>query len=153
MGRAAMIEISPTERFGTARRPEREVARERPAGMSDELVSALGTVSEALEVVEDARGHLYAFHRLCGTADLTLQRAVTELRGAGRPDIADEIDQVLVGRDVIAGRWSFQVVEDYDESYYRVFRAMQSWARSTAGDVPPHLFEAEMQLREQRDGT
>ena len=43
----------------------------RPPGVNDATVEALGKVSEALEAVEAARGHLYAFHRLCGTADLT----------------------------------------------------------------------------------
>jgi hypothetical protein len=51
---------------------------------------------------------------MCGTADLTLQRAVTDLRAAGHVSIADELDDVLVGRDVIAGRWSYQLVEDCD---------------------------------------
>ena len=45
---------------------------QRPDGVSDETVSGLGKLSEALEAVEAARGHLYSFHRLCGTADLTL---------------------------------------------------------------------------------
>ena len=66
---------------------------QRPDGVSDETVSALGKLSEALEAVEDARGHLYAFHRLCGTADLTLGEAVEELREAGHTELADQIEQ------------------------------------------------------------
>ena len=46
----------------------------RPEGVDDATVEALGKLSEALEVVEDARGHLYGFHRLTGTADLALGR-------------------------------------------------------------------------------
>lgn len=48
----------------------------RPAGVSDETVTAVGKLSEALEVVEHARGLLYGFHRLSGKADLALGEAV-----------------------------------------------------------------------------
>ena len=43
-------------------------AHTRPPGTSDATVAALGKLSEALEVVEDARGRLYGFHRLTGRA-------------------------------------------------------------------------------------
>lgn len=143
----------PLREFGPARRPERAQTRSAPPGVSDAVVEALGALSEALEVVENARGHLYAFHRLCGTADLTLQRAVRQLREAGQPELATEIDEVLVGRDVIADRWSYQVVEDYDANYWRVFRAAEAYARKRVGDVPMHVYEARMQHDEQHHGA
>jgi hypothetical protein len=117
--------------------------------MSDETVSALGKLSEALEVVEHARGHLYAFHRLSGTADRTLQDAVTALRNAGHRDLADEVADILVGRDVIAGRWSFELVEEYDATYWSVFRDVEAQARARLGNAAPHVFEAEMKHSEQ----
>jgi hypothetical protein len=117
---------------------------QRPDGVTDETVSALGKLSEALEAVEAARGHLYSFHRLCGTADLTLGEAVEELRGAGHIDLADRIGRDLVGRNIIEGRWSFQLVEEYDDTYYSVFRAFEAQARSDLVEGRRHLFEAEM---------
>ena len=95
----------------------------RPEGASDETVEALGKLSEALEVVENARGYLYAFHRLTGMGDLALGDAVDLLRQAGHPEIADRIDRELVGRNVIEGRWTFQIVEDYDDGYYALVQA------------------------------
>ncbi len=92
-------------------------------------VAALGKLSEALEVVEEARGHLYAFHRRCGTADLTLGEAVEQLREAGHPELADRIDRELVGRNILSGRWTFQVVEEYDDGYYSTFRELERVAR------------------------
>ena len=71
------------ERHGSAKHPDRPVAHRRPDGMSDDTVAALGKLSEALEVVEHARGALFEFHRLSGMADLSLQQAVGELRAAG----------------------------------------------------------------------
>ncbi len=117
---------------------------QRPDGVSDATVSALGKLSEALEVVEDARGHLYAFHRLCGTADLALGEAVEELRGAGHTALADRVSEALVGRNIVEGRWSFQLVEEYDVTYYSAFRELEQQARDELVQGRRHLFEAEM---------
>ncbi|MFC4785117.1 hypothetical protein ACT8ZV_11605 [Nocardioides sp. MAHUQ-72] len=116
----------------------------RPDGVSDATVEALGKLSEALEVVEHARGHLYGFHRLCGTADLTLGEAVDQLREAGHNDLADRIDRDLVGRNIVHGRWSFQLVEEYDDTYYATFRSLEKAARDELVGGRRHLFEAEM---------
>jgi hypothetical protein len=116
----------------------------RPDGVDDATVEALGKLSEALEVVEEARGQLYAFHRRCGTADLTLGEAVDLLREAGHTDLADRIDRELVGRNILAGRWSFQVVEEYDDGYYASFRELERTAREQLAGGRRHLFEAEM---------
>jgi hypothetical protein len=119
-------------------------AHRRPEGVSDEIVAALGKLSEALEVVEHARGYLYGFHRLTGKADLALGEAVGMLRKAGHEELAAAIDRDIVGRNVIEGRWTFQIVEDYDENYYRAFRDAENRARQELVGGRRHLFEAEM---------
>ncbi len=116
----------------------------RPPGVDDATVSALGSLSEALEAVEEARGLLYAFHRRTGHADLTLGRAVDELRSAGHSELAAELETVLVGRNVIHGRWTFQIVEEYDDDYYATFRRLEQKARDDLVGGRRHLFEAEM---------
>ncbi|MCD4524627.1 hypothetical protein [Nocardioides sp. cx-173] len=110
----------------------------------DATVGALGSLSEALEAVEAARGHLYAFHRLCGTADLTLGDAVEKLREAGHGDLADRVADELVGRNVLEGRWSFQIVEDYDDHYWSAFREIERAAREELVQGRRHLYESEM---------
>lgn len=141
----------PRVRFGTAQTGRPPVRDRGP--LSDAEVKALGTLSEALEVVEYARGQLYEFHRRSGTADLTLQRARDELREAGHAELADELDDVLVGRDVLPGQWTFEVVEAYDEQYWSVFRAMEQRVRERLGRdgraVARHVFEAELKQSEQ----
>jgi len=117
--------------------------------MSDDTVAALGKLSEALEVVDIARGLLYAFHRHSGTADRTLQEAVQSLRQAGHDELADHVDDVLVGRDVLPDRWTFQIVEEYDSHYWQVFRAVEAQVRAALGQAEPHLYEAEMKACEQ----
>ena len=121
-----------------------DAAHRRPEGVDDATVEALGTLSEALEAVEVARGHLYTFHRLSGTADLTLGEAVDQLREAGHAELADRIDRELVGRNVIPGRWTFQIVEAYDDGYYDVFKQLEQAAREELVDGKRHLYEAEM---------
>jgi hypothetical protein len=116
----------------------------RPDGVSDQTVAALGKLSEALEAVEVARGHLYGFHRLTGTADLTLGQAVEELRGAGHADLAERVERELVGRNVLEGRWTFQVVEEYDDTYYSTFKDLEQEAREQLVEGRRHLHEAEM---------
>ena len=116
----------------------------RPPGVSDATVDALGKLSEALEVVEHVRGHLYAFHRLMGTADLTLGEAVDKFREAGHHELADRLQSELVGRNVLQGRWTFQIVEEYDDGYWTLFRELEAAARDELCGGRRHLREAGM---------
>ena len=138
-----------TSVFGSAKHAERQSVKPRKPGLDDATVQGLGKLSEALEVIENARGHLYEFHRMSGMADLTLQEAIRALRAAGHTALADELDEVLVGRDVLPGLWTFQIVEAYDEQYYSAFRAAEHHARDMLADGVQHVFEAEMKQDEQ----
>jgi hypothetical protein len=115
-----------------------------PQGVSDDTVEALGILSEALETTERARGHLYAFHQLTGSADLRLGEAVDALRSAGHRALADRIDTELVGRNVISQRWTVQIVEDYDDGYWSLFRRFEREAREELAGGRRHLAEARM---------
>ncbi len=126
---------------------------QRPDGVDDATVEALGKLSEALEVVEHARGLLYGFHRMCGTADLAVGEAVDMLRAAGHGELADRIDTELVGRNIAEGRWSFQVVEEYDDGYYATFKELEHDAREALVAGRRHLYEAEMKERRRTHGT
>jgi hypothetical protein len=137
-------------RHGSAKHPEREPARRRPPGVSDEVIAALGKLSEALEGADHARGMLFGFHQLCGTVDANVQEAVTMFRKAGMAELADEIEECLVGRDIVDGRWSFQLVEAYDDQYWSVFRDVEREARERAGVPDRHVYEAEMKVDEQQ---
>lgn len=127
-------------------------AHRRPEGLDDETVAALGKLSEALETVERVRGHLYALHQLTGHADLMLDDAVEMFGKAGHPGVADRIEQELIGRNVIGGRWTFQIVEDYDDGYYADFRRVEEQARTELAGGRRHLFEAEMKERRRTHG-
>jgi hypothetical protein len=125
--------------------------RSRP-DLDDPTVEALGKLSEALETVEQARGLLYGFHQLSGKADLLLQDAVDLLRAAGHEALADDVDRDLVGRNVVADRWTFQIVEDYDAGYWSAFRDADARARNELSGGDRHVLEARMKQRERSAG-
>ncbi|MBF4463252.1 MULTISPECIES: hypothetical protein [unclassified Rathayibacter] len=116
----------------------------RPEGLDDATVAALGALSEALETIEHARGLLYGFHRLTGAADLALGRSVGAFREAGHDALADRLETDLVGRNALEGRWTFQIVEEYDDGYYRAFRDHERAAREELASGRRHVFESEM---------
>lgn len=132
---------------------EPDAAHRRPPGLDDATVEALGKLSEALETVERARGHLYELHQLTGHADLMLDDAVRMFHDAGHAEIAERIGTELIGRNVIAGRWTFQIVEDYDDGYYATFRTIERRARDELAGGCRHLFEAEMKERRRTHGA
>ena len=61
--------------------------------------------------------HLAPTHRHRGLR--TRQRRRT-LRKAGYHEWADRIEREPIGRDVLDGRWTFQVMEEYDDGYYAI---------------------------------
>jgi len=130
-----------------------EVAnRVRPEGADDATVEAVGAVSEALECVERARGELYSFHQLMGHADLLLGEACDKLRSAGHAGVADRLEEEVVGRNVLHGRWTFQIVEDFDDNYWSVFREHERRVRDELQQGVRHVFEAEMKERRRTHG-
>ncbi|MFG1694259.1 hypothetical protein [Nonomuraea sp. NPDC049309] len=124
----------------------------RPEGADDQAVRAAGMVSEALETVERARGHLYSFHQLTGSAHATLHKAAKLLREGGHDEIAKLLETELVGRDVLPGHWTFQVVETYDDYYYSVFRDIEKQVRDRLTGGRRHVYEAELKQRSQAAG-
>jgi hypothetical protein len=115
-------------------------------------VEAAGKMSEALETIERARGHLYSFHQLTGRADLQLDAVVEQLSRLGHTDLAERISLELIGRNVLPGRWSFQVVDDYDDGYYQCFQQIERLTRARLTGGRRHVFEAEMKERRRTAG-
>jgi hypothetical protein len=111
-------------------------------------VDAVGKATEALEYVERARGHLYAFHQLIGRADFLFEQSAIGLAAAGRQSEAASLWRNVVGRDVLEGRWTFQIVEGFDDDYYDAARTevVQLEADLVGGRRHAH----EEQLREHR---
>ena len=114
-------------------------------GDPEAVVRAVGKLTEALETIERARGHLYSFHQLTGHADLQLDAAVSQLSRIGRADLAQHIEDQLIGRNVLPGRWSFQVIEEYEDGYYRCFKDIEQLVRDRLVGGRRHAHEAALQ--------
>ncbi len=123
-----------------------------PPGVDRETVEAVGKLTAALEVVEQARGALYAFHRLTGRADNDLADALEALERAGHIELAAAIREDLLGRNVLAYRWTFQVVEDYDDGYWSTFRRWEQEARERLMAGRRHVYEAQLKERNRTHG-
>ena len=141
---------SSVERYGSAKHHDRPVAHRRPDGMTDDTVAEQGKPSQALEVVEHARGAPYEFHRLSGIADLTCSRRSTSCALPGTlisPTTSIRRSLAATSSTDCGPSRSSRL---YDRQYWQVFRYVELCARQRAGDAPAHLLEAEMKHREQR---
>ncbi|GAA3014646.1 hypothetical protein GCM10017559_42420 [Streptosporangium longisporum] len=125
--------------------PEEKLAPD----VDDATAEALGKLSEALETTDRARGHLYTFHQLTGHADFQLDEAVELLRAAGRDDMAELVTRELIGRDVLPGRWTFQIMEEYEDGYYGVFADVERRVRQELAGGRRHIHEARLKRRRQ----
>ncbi|GEN80476.1 hypothetical protein [Actinotalea fermentans] len=123
-----------------------------PPGVDQATVDAVGKLTAALEVVEQARGMLYGFHRLTGRADNDLRDALDALEAAGHDELARAMREDLFGRNVLSHRWTFQVVEDYDDGYWSAFRRWEQEARDRLLAGRRHVYEAQLKERNRTHG-
>jgi hypothetical protein len=124
----------------------------RPEGVDDATVEAVGKVSEAVEWLERARGRLFDFHQMLGHLDFQMGDAVDMLRKAGHEDLAELLDEEVVGRNVLDGRWTFQIVEEFEDVYYGPIRDVERRIRDELLQGRRHVFEAELKERRRTVG-
>jgi hypothetical protein len=124
----------------------------RPPGVDDATVAAVGKVSEAVEWLERARGRLYDFHQMLGHLDFQMGDAVELLRGAGHEELAALLEDEVVGRNVLDGRWTFQIIEEFDDVYYGPIRRVEETIRGGLLQGRRHVFEAELKERRRTPG-
>jgi hypothetical protein len=116
----------------------------RPDGVDDDTVAAVGKLSEALEWVERARGRLYDFHQMMGHADFLVEEAAEGLARCGHDHLAEQLRAEIIGRNVLEGRWTFQVVEEFDDLYFAEVVAHERTVRDELLDGRRHIYEAEL---------
>jgi hypothetical protein len=131
-----------------ARGPTRDPAHERPAGADDATVKAVGKLSEAYEWLIRARGELYTVHQHIGHLDFQFGEAADLLEEAGHHELAEGLRTELVGRNLLNGRWTFQIVEEFDRTYWDVATRWEQTVRDRLMDGRRHVYESE--LKDQR---
>jgi hypothetical protein len=109
-------------------------------------------VTEALEYLERACGRLYDFHQLVGHADLVFEEAARALARGGHEGWATELSEEIVGRNVIDGRSTFQVVEEFDDGYYAAVRTFEHDLRAALVGGHRHLLEARLKAARRSPG-
>jgi len=134
-------------------RPSADDRHLRPDGVTDDEVAAAGKAGEALEWVARARGHLYDFHQMVGRADLLFGEAADLAEGAGHPGLAAHLRDDVVGRNVLDGRWTFQVVEEFDRLYHDAVQAAEARVRDELVGGRRHVFESELKERRRSHGS
>lgn len=122
--------------------------KQRPEGAPDGLVEAVGKASEAMEYLIRARGHLYSMHQLIGRVDFLFGDAADLFEQAGCSEDAERLRREVVGRNVLDGRWTFQIVEEFDELFYGPIQAEMDRLERDHMAGQRHVFESE--LKEQR---
>jgi hypothetical protein len=133
--------------------PPSLIRNRRPEGVDDATVEAVGKLSEAIEWLERARGDLYAFHQMIGHLDFQLSDAAALLRRAGHTQCAEYLEREGVGRNVLDGRWTFQIVEEFDDTYYTPLSTIERTIRDELMSGQRHVYEAELKERRRSLGV
>ena len=127
-------------------------AHSRPEGVDDKTVAGVGKVSEALETIQRAKGSLYDFHQLVGKADFLLEDAANDLEAAGHDELAALLRSDIVGRNVLEGRWTFQIVEEFEDVYFSELVRAEERVRNQLMAGRRHVHEAEMKQERRSSG-
>ena len=124
----------------------------RPEGVSDETVAGVGKLTEALEKLERARGALYDIHQLVGGVDEQISEAADMLEKAGHSEQAAMLRERLVGINVLPGRWTFQIVEEFDDGYYAAIKNAEKTVRDQLVGGRRHIYSSELKEQNRTKG-
>ena len=58
----------------------------------------------------------------------------------------------MIGRNIAPGRWTFQLVEEFDDGYWGPLREHDRVVRSELMEGRRHVFEAEMKEKRRTHG-
>lgn len=97
---------------------------EHEPSLDEDERTALHEVELGIEHLQRAHGHLVSFHHAVGRGMDHLATAESKLRDAGYDGLADAIRDEYLPRGVIEsqhpddhGRWSYDVLETYEEAF------------------------------------
>lgn len=112
---------------------------------------ALHRVELGVEWLHRAHGNLVEFHHKTGHAMDHLADAESQLRASGHTDLADALRDEYLPRGVLdGGRWSYDVLESYQEGFLSALTDFEERARGEVADGRRHVTERR-QEREWKD--
>ncbi len=107
-------------------------------------------LSKALETTERARGRALRVPPADRHCRLPGRDAVRLLREAGHGTEADLLEREVLGRNVIPGHWTFQIIEEYNRTYYQRFADLEHRLLHDLAQGRDHIQEAELKQRRHR---
>ena len=122
--------------------PPRDGDSEPVPDLSDADCAALHEVELALEWFQRAQGQLLAFHHATGHGMDHLREGERLLRESGRDDLADAVRDDLLPHGVVDDdRWSYDVVENYQDTLLAEARRLERRVRTELADGQRHVQE------------
>jgi hypothetical protein len=104
--------------------------------------AALHRLTLGTEWLHRAHGHLLAFHHSTGHAMDHVAAAEAHLREAGHDEFANAIrDEYLHSGVIDDDRWSYDVVEDFQDGVYTDLQRFESIVRDELADGQRHVSE------------
>jgi hypothetical protein len=119
-------------------------------GLTDVEREALHEVELGVENLHRAHGHLVSFHHSTGRAMDHLAVAEDRLRAAGHETAANHLRDELLPRgvvpadddeDPVAGRWSYDVLERFQETFLEDVVAFGDRVHDDVADGRRHVAE------------
>ncbi|MBZ6494257.1 hypothetical protein [Natrinema longum] len=122
--------------------PNRSGSSEPGTALSDAESDALHEVELGLEWVQRAQGSLLEFHHATGHGMDHLYRAEELLRATGHDELADAVRTELLPHGVVdEDRWSYDVLENFQESLLAETRSLERRVRRELADGQRHVRE------------
>jgi hypothetical protein len=111
-------------------------------------VEALHELELGFEWLQRANGHLLQFHHATGHGMDHLAAAEEHLRVAGETTLADAIRDELLPRGVVDDdRWSYDVVESFQDGVLTDVGAFEQFAREELASGERHVAERRQERR------
>jgi hypothetical protein len=133
-----------------------EYANSDRTELTAEEREALHSVELGVEWLHRAHGDLVEFHHKTGHAMDHLADAEEQLRACGRTDLADALRDEYLPRGVIDDdRWSYDVLESYQDGFLSALTDFEERAREEVADGQRHVAERRQEhewKRRARDG-
>lgn len=112
--------------------------------IDDATLEAAHRVEVATEWIERALGSLLDAHHAAGHGQEMLLEAADRLEEAGRADLAALVRAEAAPRDAAAGRWTYQIVDEFRAHLLEPVRRVEEQVRAELTGGVRHRFEARM---------
>ncbi|HTI35045.1 MAG TPA: hypothetical protein VL422_15320 [Miltoncostaea sp.] len=112
--------------------------------IDDATLEAAHQVEVATEWIERSFGALLDAHHAAGHGQEMLLEAADKLAEAGRADLAELVRSGAASRDAAAGRWTYQVVDEFRSHLLEPVRRVEERVRDELTGGVRHRHEARM---------